>query len=196
MLIIIISYDDPSIQNIQNCLTYLNVDSQIISFRDIPNNLDEISGIILSGGPYHIYEDHPLIPEYVHHLKCSVFGICYGMELIVEYFGGTIKRLDECHTGEIMINDKIQWMNHYDYVSMIPEKLKVVSSYTIKGQQIISSVTDDDRYFGVLYHPERLKPLCSFGNSERLRSNLNSSTDYYDINIFEEFISLLKLKIT
>ncbi len=49
-------------------------------------------GIILSGGPASVYEaGAPQLPDWVLECGLPVLGICYGMNLLVQAFGGTVE---------------------------------------------------------------------------------------------------------
>ena len=48
-------------------------------------------GIILSGGPKSIYDaGAPAVEEALFDLGIPVLGICYGMQLLAEHFGGKV----------------------------------------------------------------------------------------------------------
>src|SRR5690606_11398019 len=56
-----------------------------------PKNF-EIQGVILSGGPDSVGEEAARqIPQWVMRLKVPVLGICYGMQLLVNEFGGVVR---------------------------------------------------------------------------------------------------------
>ena len=52
----------------------------------------EPAGIILSGGPASVYADgSPSLPIEIYDLGVPVLGICYGMQLTTQLFGGVVE---------------------------------------------------------------------------------------------------------
>ena len=64
-------------------------------------SLEEINklnpkGIIFSGGPSSVYDSNAPIPdEKIFQLHIPILGICYGHQIIVNNFGGKIKRANK-----------------------------------------------------------------------------------------------------
>src|SRR5690606_26630492 len=47
--------------------------------------------IILSGGPYYVHDENRFrIDETIYSLNIPILGICYGMQLLVDQFGGQV----------------------------------------------------------------------------------------------------------
>jgi len=77
----------------------LNVYSEIVpssitaeEIREITPRLN-VKGIILSGGPYSVYEDgSPKIDPKILDLGIPILGLCYGHQLIAYLLGGEVKR--------------------------------------------------------------------------------------------------------
>ncbi|WP_300643518.1 glutamine-hydrolyzing GMP synthase [uncultured Helicobacter sp.] len=58
-------------------------------------------GIILSGGPASVYEEGAYKPDSkVFELEIPVLGICYGMQYIADFFGGSVIRANEQEFGK------------------------------------------------------------------------------------------------
>ena len=70
-----------------------NVYCEIIPFdagADVLH-LQDVNGIILSGGPNSVYENGaPLIPSWVFDAGVPVLGICYGMQALAYQLGGSV----------------------------------------------------------------------------------------------------------
>ncbi len=111
--LVIINYDTE-----EPCLNKENI--KYISYKtllEIPNNnleylLDNIDGLIISGGPQHIpyFDNHPeLLKEiyliyYAIKKKIIILGICLGFQLLNHYFGNIVTTLTKCVIGCNKIN--------------------------------------------------------------------------------------------
>ena len=133
--IVIIDYGSQYTQLITRRVRENNVYSEIFS-HDTP--IGEIidhkpSAIILSGGPASVYdEDSYKLNSEIFHLNIPVLGICYGLQLLVQNFGGEIKSKNRGEYGlakiSVDVNDKLfsdikenssVWMSHGDEVDSI-----------------------------------------------------------------------------
>ncbi len=123
-----------------------------------------VSGVILSGGPMSVTDDSsPTLDKDIFHMGVPVLGICYGMQLIVKTFGGTVikKREREYGRTKMFVTDKSSiffglpdsffvWMSHGDTVYELPlgfsslAKTENVEFASIRGENI----------FGLQFHPE------------------------------------------
>lgn len=129
-------------------------------------------GIILSGGPASVYEEGAYKPDSkVFELDIPVLGICYGMQYIADFFGGSVIRADEQEFGkaelEIIeakgvlegIKDKsIVWMSHADKVEKIPEGFVELAK---SGNTHYCAIADFTRnIYAIQYHPEVVHSEC------------------------------------
>ncbi|MBS4027716.1 MAG: glutamine-hydrolyzing GMP synthase [Ignavibacteriales bacterium] len=129
-----------------------------------------IKGIILSGGPSSVYEQdspklHHSITPSLHHSITPIFGICYGMQLLVSELGGKVATSDKREYGfaEIEIEsvsgifsslEKKQnvWMSHGDEVEELPNGFsKIASSVNCNFAAMENA---EKKIFGVQFHPE------------------------------------------
>lgn len=70
------------------------------------------TGIILSGGPESVYDSNGLkIDKKIFDLNIPILGICYGMQLITDMFGGKVTGSDKSEFGanelKIKINNEL-----------------------------------------------------------------------------------------
>lgn len=164
MIILIIDYGETSIKMISQILFDLNVQSIIQNpEQPYPDHLP-IAGLVLSGGPDHVYDPASRkLPAWIFKVNVPILGICYGMELLVEAFGGKIGKMDRVEKGftriDIVRPDRllgplgsdVVWMNHLDAIARMP----VGFTYTAISQRgIIAGITDDIRIWGIQFHPE------------------------------------------
>ena len=164
--IVIIDYGSQYTQLIARRVRELNVHSIILPYDVKKEDLKKynIKGFILSGGPSSVYDSTaPYLPTDLFDFDVPVFGICYGFQLLIENFKGTVKSSNKAEYGksEIFINgnssifDGIQkstnvWMSHGDKVSSLPENWFTTS----KSENNIISSAQYLNYYGVQFHPE------------------------------------------
>ena len=131
-------------------------------------------GIVLSGGPASVgFEESPRIPEAVFDLGVPLLGICYGMQAMATYFGGTVDPSEEkefgyaevaiANAGRLLdgIEDRVAtngrgvlevWMSHGDKVTQLPDGFETLCT---TGSAPIAGMADDERgYYGLQFHPE------------------------------------------
>jgi GMP synthase (glutamine-hydrolysing) len=120
-------------------------------------------GFILSGGPASVYADGaPTLPDYIIESGLPIFGICYGMQLLVHTLGGKVSPSAEREYGPAEIQPLIPgtmldvlskvWMSHGDRITEMPEGFIALAR---TGNSPFAAVGDLDRkYFAVQFHPE------------------------------------------
>jgi GMP synthase (glutamine-hydrolysing) len=126
-------------------------------------------GIILSGGPKSVYEKNaPMVDKRIFEINVPILGICYGMQLITEYFGGKVipsgkrefghaKLKLKRTAGELFENFFLDgtanvWMSHGDHVSEIPKNFEVIAGTSNAPVCIIQNAKRN--IYGVQFHPE------------------------------------------
>ena len=63
-------------------------------------------GIIFSGGPSSVYNsDAPLPQKEIFDTELPLLGICYGHQLIVDKFGGKVKRANKEYGSSVLMID-------------------------------------------------------------------------------------------
>lgn len=127
--IIIFDYGSQYTQLLARRVRELGIFSRVVS----PNyDFDgKAKGIILSGGPESVYEKQYALPEKAIG-KVPILGICYGMHLLAQRFGGEVIKGPQGEYGltkvrfftsslfEGMPSESVTWMSHGDIVSSIP----------------------------------------------------------------------------
>ncbi len=87
-------------------LRQMNVESMIYPIDVHASVLQDagIKGIILSGGPHSVYDtDSPQCDGAIFDLGVPVLGICYGMQLMTQHFGGIVESCSRKEYGETEI---------------------------------------------------------------------------------------------
>ncbi|MEL0105141.1 MAG: glutamine-hydrolyzing GMP synthase [Methylophilaceae bacterium] len=174
--ILILDFGSQYTQLIARRIRELNIYSEIHPYDLDIKTLKEFSpkAIILSGGPNSVYEDDtPKAPKEIFELKIPILGICYGMQTLINQFGGKVETSSKREFGyaEIRahghsklfkdIQDKTNheghglldvWMSHGDKVTDIPQNFKVIAS---NSSTPIAAIADEEKLlYGVQFHPE------------------------------------------
>lgn len=124
-------------------------------------------GIILSGGPNSVYDaGAPRLPDYLVDVGVPVLGICYGMQLLTQRWGGEVMPGAEREYGPALVriirpdadlfrdlpSELSVWMSHGDRVTALPSGFEVLAR---SANGIIAAIGDDDRrIYGTQFHPE------------------------------------------
>lgn len=155
-------------------------------------------GIILSGGPASVYEEGAYKPDSkVFELGIPVLGICYGMQYIADFFGGSVIRADEQEFGkaelEIIqskgvlegIKDKsIVWMSHADKVEKIPEGFVELAK---SGNTHYCAIANFEReIYAIQYHPEVVHSECGGEMLKNFAINICGAKTSWNMHNFAE----------
>ena len=143
----------------------LGVKSDIFPINVKSDDLKDYKAVILSGGPNNIGEAQRLnFDNKIFELGVPVLGICYGMQLMSDHFGGVIdsnikKEYGQCEvwvdTNSTIfdgLSEKEQvLMSHGDTVKIKPEGFEVIA----KSGDAIAAIGDETRHmYGFQFHPE------------------------------------------
>jgi GMP synthase (glutamine-hydrolysing) len=121
--------------------------------------------LILSGSPRSVFDNSAPRPvSEIYNLDIPVLGICYGMQLLAEHFGGAVGNVGTRsygadtlidHAGALFagLPDALNvWMSHASSVEALPPQWRVVARTSANSYAAIAS--PDDRFIGVQFHPE------------------------------------------
>ena len=122
-------------------------------------------GIIFSGGPSSVYSsDAPLPEDKIFDMNLPLLGICYGHQLIVNKFGGKVKRVNKEYGSSLLTIDDDKdllsnvgesvraWMSHGDEAEEIPSGFKVIGHTESAKAAAIASA--EKSVYGIQFHPE------------------------------------------
>ena len=142
--ILIIDFGSQFTQLIARRVRELGVYSEIISNKNFKNNLINVQGIILSGGPLNVNETKKIqISEKVLKLKIPILGICFGHQVISKQLGGKVKKAITREFGLVNLKNiknsiltknffknkkNYVWMSHADKVTKLPKGFDVIAS--------------------------------------------------------------------
>ena len=122
-------------------------------------------GVIFSGGPSSVYKsDAPLPENKIFELGLPLLGICYGHQLIVNKYGGKVKRANKEYGSSLLsidsdkdllsgIGESVRaWMSHGDEAEQIPEGFKIIGHTESAKAAAIAS--EEKSTYGIQFHPE------------------------------------------
>lgn len=133
-------------------------------------SIDEIKklspkGIVLSGGPSSVYDDNSPHPDKnIFELNIPILGICYGLQLITNYFGGKVDKAAKREYGRAKFKifkrvplfdgipeESTVWMSHSDRVEEIPKGFEILGT----TENSISAIYNKEKeIYGLQFHPE------------------------------------------
>jgi len=127
------------------------------------------NGIVFSGGPASVYDsDAPISDKQLYELGVPILGICYGAQLMVQQFGGTVEKATKREFGKAALSVKITdgifagletgeythqvWMSHGDRVEVMPEGFIATA---VSDNSPYAAFRHETRPFvAVQFHPE------------------------------------------
>ena len=122
-------------------------------------------GIIFSGGPSSVYDPNAPIPETeLFNMNIPILGICYGHQLIVNNFGGKIKRVNKEYGSSLLSIDNDQdllsgigesiraWMSHGDEAEEVPSGFEIIGH--TQSAKAAAIAAKDKAVYGIQFHPE------------------------------------------
>lgn len=167
-LILILDFGSQYTQLIARRIRENKVFCRIVPFNITPEEIlkQNPKGLILSGGPLSVYDQgSPLPHPEIFDMDLPVLGICYGMQVIVQMFGGKIKRGKQREYGraELFIDRNRDlffnlptnltcWMSHGDETIELPKGFDVLG-HTLSAP-IAAIGHSGKKIFGVQFHPE------------------------------------------
>ncbi|MBU1141570.1 MAG: glutamine-hydrolyzing GMP synthase [Firmicutes bacterium] len=165
--IIVLDYGSQYNQLIVRRIRDLGVYSELVHPEDFhKEDLKLIKGIILSGGPYSVYDlNAPQLDPTILTLGIPILGICYGMHLLAYTLGGIVEAHEKKEYGlahlEIIKNNLLTkgldqrfpvWMSHGDIVSVLPIGFESIGFS--KTTPYAMMMNEKKKIYGMQFHPE------------------------------------------
>src|SRR5690625_5092908 len=139
-MILVLDFGSQYNQLITRRIREFGVYSELHSHRLTADEIKEMNpkGIILSGGPHSVYGENSFrCDEGILNLGIPILGICYGMQLMTQQFGGKVERSPKREYGRAEIevqensrlfkntpSSQIVWMSHSDKILEVPASFK------------------------------------------------------------------------
>ncbi|WP_428023161.1 glutamine-hydrolyzing GMP synthase [Arcobacter sp.] len=166
--IVVLDFGSQYTQIIARKLRESGVYSEIVPYSESIEDIKARTpkGIILSGGPASVYAKDSYHPDSeVFSLGLPILGICYGMQLISQYFGGSVIPADHHEYGKAKLNfvadsdifrdttdGQIVWMSHGDRVENIPEGFEKIG--VSENSPYAAIANKEKNIYAFQFHPE------------------------------------------
>jgi GMP synthase (glutamine-hydrolysing) len=166
--ILVLDFGSQYTQLIARKLRESGVYCEVVPYREKIENIKarKPQGIILSGGPASVYAEDAYKPdEGIWDLGLPILGICYGMQLITQHFGGSVIPANHHEYGKAKLkienetdifknvtDESIVWMSHGDRAETIPDGFKVIGA---SENSPYAAIADESRkVYAFQFHPE------------------------------------------
>ena len=155
------------------------VASEIFSPKQNLSQVENIEGIVLSGGPSSVYaRGSPRLSESVFELNVPILGVCYGLQVLAKEFGGEVARGKSPEYGRDQVtlqtknplfknltSKQTVWLSHGDKVTKLPKKFKIIASNFSCPIAAYSNI--EQNIYAVQFHPE----VAHTENGEKILRN-------------------------
>jgi|CXWL01.1.fsa_nt_gi GMP synthase (glutamine-hydrolysing) len=166
--ILIMDFGSQFTQLIARRIRESKVFSRIVPYNISIEAIKEINpkGIIFSGGPMSVYDKGAPMPnKEIFKLGLPILGVCYGMQLITDIFGGKVGKGKDREFGraELFVDNNRDlfanlptnltcWMSHGDEIQKAPPGF-VTLAHTLNAS-IAAFGNRSKNIYGVQFHPE------------------------------------------
>jgi len=165
--ILVLDFGSQYTQLIARKLRESGVYCEVVPYREdiVDIKARKPQGIIFSGGPASVYSQDAYKPsEEIWDLGLPIMGICYGMQLITQHFGGEVIASNHHEYGRAkltitdskifngMSNNEVVWMSHGDRAEKLPDGFEVIGSSENSPYAGIANV--DKNIYAFQFHPE------------------------------------------
>jgi len=167
--IVVLDFGSQYTQLIARKLRESGVYTEVVPYKEDIEAIKarEPKGIILSGGPASVYAPDAYKPnEQIWNLDLPILGICYGMQLITQHFGGEVVAANHHEYGKAKLHiikedspifkdisqDTIVWMSHGDRVEKLPNGFEAIG--VSENSPYAAIANEDKNIYAFQFHPE------------------------------------------
>lgn len=165
--ILILDFGSQYTQLIARRVRELNVYCEIHPFNKIPALDASVRGVILSGSPFSVRDEHAPNPDLTAIKgKLPLLGVCYGAQFLAWAFGGEVQPAPSREYGRAMLSvgdasDPLMhglpqttqvWMSHGDTITSVPANYKIVAS--TEDVRVAAFRIEGEQTWGIQFHPE------------------------------------------
>lgn len=165
--ILILDFGSQTTQLIGRRIRDLNTYCEIVPYNKLPENMEGVRGVILSGSPYSVYDPKAFrITLSELRGRCPLLGICYGAQSLVYQAGGKVEPSETREYGPATLNllspedpllkglssGSTVWMSHGDTITELPEGFTPIAA----TPQVHNAAfrIENEQTWGVQFHPE------------------------------------------
>ncbi|WP_121036407.1 glutamine-hydrolyzing GMP synthase [Helicobacter pylori] len=165
-MIVVLDFGSQYTQLIARRLRESGIYTEIVPFFESVENIQKKApkGLILSGGPASVYAKDAYKPsEKIFDLNLPILGICYGMQYLVDFFGGVVAAANEQEFGKATLEiledsvifkgvkaKSLVWMSHMDKVITLSKGFTTIA----KSPNSPHCAIESNKVFGLQFHPE------------------------------------------
>ena len=167
--ILVLDFGSQFTQLISKRLRNQGIYSEIVPYNEPLEDIKKRTpkGIVLGGGPASVYAtDAYKTHKEIFELGIPILGICYGMQTIAHYLGGSVIAADHQEYGKAQLNiedktcaifdnidnNEIVWMSHGDKVETLPTGFKVIA--TSENSPYAAMANEEKKIYAFQFHPE------------------------------------------
>ncbi len=212
--VLILDFGSQYTQLIARRVRELNVYCEILPYNKIPVLDESIKAVILSGSPFSVRDANALkcdLDKLVG--KIPVLGVCYGAQLVAQYFGGTVEQSQKREYGKAKLNqifgkdiflkgikkDSQVWMSHGDSITKLPEGFQLLADTeggVIAAYRKIASKKSEKPLYCIQFHPEVTHSLDGLKMLKNFVINIaGCNGDWTPKSFVEDTVANLKAKI-
>ncbi len=177
--IIILDFGSQYTQLIARRVREMQVFCEILPYNKMPDWSPDIKGVILSGSPFSVKQSDALRLQLDALTgRRPVLGICYGAQLMADFFGGEVARSEKREYGKAVLavqnsgdpffagaSARSQvWMSHGDTILRLPEGFEMLASTESIPVAAFRAVPGrfSAPVYGIQFHPEVYHSLEGF----------------------------------
>lgn len=162
----IIDFGSQYTQLITRKFRELGFTSEIMTVEDSLERLksEKPKALVLSGGPQSVFEDKTDYSPYFADKNLPILGICYGMQILGQFFGGKVEKGVQGEYGLAKLRcvpgfmvpglpqESDVWMSHSDHVSVLPKDFKLI--FQSENGLVAGIKHEYNPILGLQFHPE------------------------------------------
>lgn len=164
-IIVVVDFGGQYTHLLANKVRQCGVHSIIVDSDVDPHAIENLKGIIFSGGPRSVAElTEEEIEGFKKFLNWPILGICYGHQLLAKMLGGQVEanKTREYGLAKVKLLTLSElfgnfprvanvWMSHADHVSQLPPDGEILAK---TDNLPIAAFSFENKYFGLQFHPE------------------------------------------